>query len=73
VEILKLDSPALDSMRRKAIVGFFGYSRNAAPLKLKDAKRLLTEIDKPDRGGKLPAFSFVLKQLLPLYIRGDQP
>lgn len=73
VDILKLDSPALVDMRRKAIVGFFGYGRNDVPLKSKDAKRLLTEIDKPAKGGKFPAFVFVLKQLLPRYIGGQQP
>lgn len=74
VEVLKLDHPSLDSMRRKAIVGFFGYGRNALPLKLGDAQRLLTRIDKLEGAApKLTAFVFVLKQLLPRYIAGEKP
>ena len=71
IEVLKLDHPSLDSMRRKAIAGFFGFGRKLLPLKAEDAKRLLTKIDKLEGAHKLSAFAFALKQLLPRYIAGE--
>lgn len=70
IAVLALDNPALANMRQKAIAGFFGYGKSAIPLTRADAERILKMIDKPDGAGKLPAFVFALKQLLPLYIKG---
>lgn len=71
IDILGLNAKSLEDRRYRAIVGFFGFSskRKTKELSQRDAKALLTIIDKPDSTGKLSEFCFVFEQLLPKYIK----
>ncbi len=68
---LGLDHSALDALRKAAINGFFGFGRRGGPISKKEAEILLRYIDKPDQSGKLRPFCFLLKQLLPKYLRAN--
>ena len=71
ISTIRLDHSALQSMRHSAIKGFFGFGRRVKPLSIEKAKLLLPKIDKlAASSGELRPFCFVLKQLLPKYIRG---
>ncbi|MCT7972355.1 retron system putative HNH endonuclease [Laspinema olomoucense] len=71
IDILELNANPLQKRRYRAIVGFFGFSskRKTKELSQREAKALLTIIDKPNSGGKLQEFCFVFEQLLPRYIQ----
>ena len=66
IDILKLNDKSLQTRRRKAIKGFFGFGSKykTKQLSTQDAKALLTIIGKPDSTGKLREFCFVFEQLL---------
>jgi len=68
INLIALDHNSLTDMRRKAIMGFFGFSPKAKALSTDEAKLLLRKIDTPDSSGRLRPFCFVLKQLLPKFI-----
>lgn len=71
IQLIQLGDDSLSKMRHKAILGFFGFSANPKIKQLSTAegKALLPKIDVPDSSGHLRAFCFVLKQLLPKFIK----
>ena len=55
-------------LRKKAVVGFFGFGARTRPLSKQEAIRLLRGIDKFDASGKLIPYCFMLKYLLEKYV-----
>ena len=72
IDVLGLDNEGLRKLRESRIKGFFGYGRRtrSKPLSKADAARALQNIDNFGGNGRLKEFCFVLKQLLPKYIKG---
>ena len=73
IKVLGLDNEDLRKLRLGRIRGFFGFgSRSKSkPLAKREAEQLVRKIDVADSDGKLKEFCFVLKQLLPKYIAGN--
>ncbi|MGK7872309.1 MAG: hypothetical protein AB4426_03015 [Xenococcaceae cyanobacterium] len=71
ISILGLGTDGLKDKRRRAIAGFFGFSKKhkTKELSQRNAKALLAVIGKPDSTGRLKEFCFVFEQLLPKYIK----
>jgi uncharacterized protein (TIGR02646 family) len=73
IEVLGLDNEGLRQLRWSRIKGFFGLGTRtrSKQLSIGDAQRALRNIDRFDCNGRLMEFCFVLKQLLPKYIKGE--
>ena len=67
-----LDTESLRKLREARIKGFFGIGVRTRHLALskRDAEQFLGAIDRPNSQQRLQEFCFVLKQLLPKYIKG---
>jgi uncharacterized protein (TIGR02646 family) len=74
IEILGLDKKELCKLRKARIDGFLGFGARSRskPLSIADARIALEHIDRLDGNGRLQEFCFVLKQLLPKYIKKDE-
>ena len=68
IEVLGLSHKNLVHLRKKAVVGFFGFGARTRPLSKQEAIRLLRGIDKFDASGKLIPYCFMLKYLLEKYV-----
>jgi uncharacterized protein (TIGR02646 family) len=68
IENLGLDSDNIVDHRRKAICGFFGFTKGGTEISLAEAQILHDKIDRPNRSGQLTPFCFMLKRLLVKYI-----
>jgi uncharacterized protein (TIGR02646 family) len=74
IEVLKLNNEELRKLRKARIDGFFGFGAKTKtrPLSISEAKVAHANIDSVNATGHLQEFCFVLKQLLPKYIAGEE-
>lgn len=68
---LGLNTSAMNSLRRSAIRGFFGFGRGREPISIPNARQLRTELAQRRPPQALRPFCFVFEQLLPKYIAGE--
>jgi uncharacterized protein (TIGR02646 family) len=71
IKRLGLNKPALVSLRRSAIRGFFGFGKNEQPIAISVARQFKTDLARRRPPLPMRPFCFVFEQLLPKYIAGN--